>query len=93
MLNILPYPIKGDTQYPSAQSKLGGKRPNKNLLLNAPLSFRKFQKVNGAGGEILVVSGGGEWDISPEITKKKRAVSQGFLAEGPPRLGEQVDVV
>lgn len=49
--------------------------------------------MDGAGGEISVVSGGGEWAISPEITNKKRAISQSFLAEGLPRLGEQVDVV
>lgn len=40
-----------------------------------------------------MVSGRGEWDISLEITNKKRAVSQGFLAEGLPRLRERVDVV
>lgn len=71
MLNILPYPIKEGTQYLQQHNLNWGKKPNKNLLFNAPLGFRKFQKVEGSGGEILVVSGGEEWDISPEITKKE----------------------
>lgn len=36
--------------------------------------------MDGAG-EISAVSGGGQWDISPEIINKKREISQGFLAE------------
>lgn len=86
MLNILPYPIKEGIQYRQQHNINWGKKTNKNLLFNAPLGFRKSQKVDGAGGEILFVSGGGEWGISPEITNKK--ISQGFLAEGLPRLGE-----
>lgn len=88
MLNILPYPIKEGTQYLQQHNLNWGIKVNKNLLFNAPLGFRKFQKVRGSGGKILVVSGGGEWDISPEITNKKKNISQGFLEKALPRFGE-----
>lgn len=88
MSNTLPYPAKGGTQYTTASSKL----EKKILLPNAPLGFRKLRKVDGAGGGISIVS----WwrmgyyfaDQMPPSPPKK-AVSQGFFAEGLTRHAKQ----
>lgn len=80
MLSNLLYSIKGGTQNTEAASK--SERKKKIILLsNAPLGFRKLQKVDGAGGGMSGVSWWRRMGYRFRDQKRK-AISQGSFAEG-----------